>query len=192
MTPPVALPIVAVLAGGQSRRMQGADKALAMIAGQRMIDRVLARLAPQAGTLLLSAGQDYGTGLGTVADGPLGPAGPVGAIRALAEHVAATGADRFVTVPVDAPFVPCDLVARLAAGNAMARSMGTWQPAFACWHSAAVLAALPPQLCAQKWSLRRLGQALAMQAVDFDDPNALMNVNTPDDLAIAQQQADRS
>lgn len=175
--------------------MQGADKALALIAGERMIDRVLARLAPQAGTLLLSAAHDYGTGLGFVADDPVGPAGPAGAIRALAVQVSALGADHFVTAPVDAPFVPCDLVARLLPGGSMARSQGAWQPAFACWKAADVIAALPPELCAQKWSLRRLGQALSMQAVDFDDPAALINVNTPDDLAIAQglaqQQADQ-
>ncbi len=184
-------PVVALLAGGQSRRMLGADKALALIDGQRMIDRVLARLAPQAGTVLLSAGHDYGTGIVAVADDALGPAGPVGAIRALAlyveAHIGGGGADGFVTAPVDAPFLPDDLVARLSAAGpvAMARSQGAWQPAFAMWSAAAVIAQLPRQRCGEKWSLRRLGDELGARPVDFDGAHMLMNVNTPDDLAAA-------
>lgn len=175
--------------------MQGADKALAVIGGARMIDRVLARLQPQAGAVLLSAPHDYGTGLAAVPDAPLGPAGPVGAIRAIAVHVAALGAERFVTAPVDAPFVPDDLVARLdgscdgGGGNAMARCDGAWQPTFACWNAAAVIAALPAERCADKWSLRRLGEVLGAHPVDFADAALLMNVNTPQELALAQQQA---
>lgn len=186
------LPVVALLAGGQSRRMLGADKALARIGGQRMIDRVLARLRAQAGTILLSAPHDYGTRLEAIADGLLGPAGPVGAIRAIAAHVARLGADRFVTAPVDAPFLPSDLVARLCAGggSAMARCDGAWQPAFACWEAVDVLAALPPQRCGEKWSLRRLGDLLEVQPVEFSDALSLMNVNTPEELTAAQQQAD--
>lgn len=176
--------------------MQGADKALAVIGGARMIDRVLARLQPQAGTILLSARHDYGTGLTTIADGPLGPAGPVGAIRAIAVHVAESGAERFVTASVDAPFVPDDLVARLEGscdgrgGSTMARCDGAWQPTFACWNAADVIAALPAGQCADKWSLRRLGEALGMQPVDFTDASCFINVNTPQELVVARQQAE--
>lgn len=178
-----------LLAGGQSRRMQGCDKALAPIGGERMIDRVLRRLQAQAGKVLLSAPQDYGTGLSAIADLPDGPAGPVGAIRALAFHLDAHGVQRFVTAPVDAPFVPLDLVARLTAGRpvAMAQSGGAWQPAFALWDVKAVIAALPPAVCGEKWSLRRLGEALGARPVAFDAPGALMNVNTPEELALARE-----
>lgn len=190
-SPASPLPIVALLAGGQSRRMAGQDKALADIAGQRMIDRVLARLKPQAGTIVLSAAHDYATGLTAIADDPLGPQGPVGAIRAIAAYVAASGQDSFVTCPVDAPFVPHDLVARLAAQGraAMAEAGGALQPVFACWSAPAVLAALPPDGGAERWSLRRLGEAIGAVAVAFDDASALMNVNTPDDLVEAQSRA---
>ncbi|MCG6120849.1 MAG: NTP transferase domain-containing protein, partial [Blastomonas sp.] len=108
------MPAAVVLAGGRSRRMQGSDKALALIAGERMIDRVLRRLVPQAAEVLLSAPHDYATGHSAIADLPDGPAGPVGAIRAVAQALAVRGIEAFVTAPVDAPFVPLDLVARLA------------------------------------------------------------------------------
>lgn len=169
--------------------MQGADKALELIVGERMIDRVLRRLEPQATELLLSAPHDYATGCTAIPDLPEGPAGPVGAIRAVAQMLAARGIEAFVTAPVDAPFVPLDLVARLAEFGpvAMARTQESWQPAFALWHGPAVLAALPPARCGEKWSLRRLGEELGAAVVDFGEPSALMNVNTPDDLALARE-----
>lgn len=183
------MPVAVVLAGGRSRRMLGADKALALIAGERMIDRVLRRLAPQAGEVLLSSPHDYSTGFTAIPDLADGPTGPVGAIRAVAQALAARGIDGFVTVPVDAPFVPSDLVARLTASGpvAMARTRAAWQPVFALWHAPAVLAALQPSRCGEKWSLRRLGEELGAAAVAFGEPAALMNVNTPEDLALAEQ-----
>lgn len=184
-------PVIVLLAGGQSRRMQGQDKALVEIQGQRMIDRVLARLANQAGTLWLSAAQDYGTGLPVIRDEPGAPQGPVGAIRSIASALRARGGDAFVTCPVDAPFVPPDLVARLTAQAplAMAETDGALQPVFALWSARAVLEALPPERCGERWSLQRLGEAIGMRAVRFSDPQALMNVNTPDELAVARAQA---
>lgn len=189
--PPPLQPLVVLLAGGQSRRMQGVDKALAEIAGQRMIDRVLARLTPQAATIWLSAPHDFGTGLHAIADGPMGPAGPVGAIRAIAAELVERGGDAFVTCPVDAPFVPADLVARLSAHGpvAMAEAGGALQPVFALWCARAVLAALPPDRCAERWSLHALGRALAACAVPFSDGAALMNVNTPEELGEARARA---
>lgn len=186
-----AAPLVVLLAGGQSRRMQGVDKAQADIAGQRMIDRVLARLEPQAGTIWLSAPHDYATGLFYVTDGALGPAGPVGAIRAIAMALVQRGGDAFVTCPVDAPFVPPDLIARLTAHRplAMAEADGALQPVFASWSAHAVLHALPPERCGERWSLHRLGEELGMHIVPFRDPHALMNVNTPEEFDAARTQA---
>lgn len=183
-----AQPLVVLLAGGQSRRMQGQDKAQAEIGGVRMIDRVLGRLRPQASALWLSAPHDYATGLPHVADDPDGPAGPAGAIRSISVRLASQGGDAFVTCPVDAPFVPHDLVARLSARGplAMARTGAGLQPVFALWSAAGVLAALPPERCAERWSLQRLGKTLGLRPVDFDYALALMNVNTPEELERAQ------
>ena len=164
MPEPLQDPVIVLLAGGQSRRMQGQDKALAEIDGQRMIDRVLARLARQAGTLWLSAAHDYATGLAVVRDEARAPAGPVGAIRSIASALRARGGDAFVTCPVDAPFVPDDLAARLMveAPLAMAKADGALQPVFALWSA---------------------------RAVCFPDAGALMNVNTPQELEIARRHA---
>jgi len=191
MPEPLQDPVIVLLAGGQSRRMQGQDKALAEIDGQRMIDRVLARLARQAGTLWLSAAHDYATGLDVIRDEARAPAGPVGAIRSIASALRARGGDAFVTCPVDAPFVPDDLAARLMveAPLAMAEADGALQPVFALWSARAVLQALPPDQCQERWSLQRLGEAVGPRAVCFPDAGALMNVNTPQELEIARRHA---
>jgi molybdopterin-guanine dinucleotide biosynthesis protein A len=47
-----------LLAGGQSRRMGGGDKALRLLAGQTLLDHVIARVRPQVAALVLNANGD--------------------------------------------------------------------------------------------------------------------------------------
>ena len=47
-----------LLAGGQSRRMGGGDKALRMLGGVTLLERVIERLRPQVDALLLNANGD--------------------------------------------------------------------------------------------------------------------------------------
>jgi molybdopterin-guanine dinucleotide biosynthesis protein A len=47
-----------VLAGGQGRRMGGVDKGLVELAGRPLVARVIERLAPQVGALLINANQN--------------------------------------------------------------------------------------------------------------------------------------
>src|SRR5439155_19955733 len=47
-----------LLAGGQSRRMGGGDKALRLIGGRTLLERVIERLRPQVETLVLNANGD--------------------------------------------------------------------------------------------------------------------------------------
>ena len=47
-----------ILAGGLARRMGGGDKPMRTIAGKTILDRVIARLAPQCDGLILNANGD--------------------------------------------------------------------------------------------------------------------------------------
>ena len=47
-----------ILAGGQGRRMGGADKGLQELCGRPMAAHVLERLAPQVGAVLISANRN--------------------------------------------------------------------------------------------------------------------------------------
>ncbi|MDQ1345497.1 MAG: molybdenum cofactor guanylyltransferase [Pseudomonadota bacterium] len=125
-----------VLAGGRALRMGGAAKGLAQLHGQPMIAQVIARLRPQVAGLMLNANRpDYAAfGLPLVADVVPDYAGPLAGVHA---GLLACPTPWLVTVPCDAPFVPTDLVARLAAaasrhplrrGSAAARRADSARP----------------------------------------------------------------
>jgi molybdopterin-guanine dinucleotide biosynthesis protein A len=135
-----------LLAGGQSRRMGGGDKALRELAGVSLLDRVIARLRPQVKKLVLNANGDPARfadyGLPVVADSVPGFAGPLAGVLAGLDWAAAHAADcsHIVSAATDAPFLPRDLVARLAHGLeeagadlACAASGGRSHPVFGLW-----------------------------------------------------------
>ncbi len=159
------------------------DKALIDLAGQRMIDHVLARIRPQVDAVLISGPTDFGTGLATIPDEPAGLQGPVGGLVASARFLAASQADAtmMVTVPVDAPFLPTDLVERLcdAEGPAIARAGGRLHPTFAAWDPNGLIAALGDFRPGDGPSLQSVIERVQARIVDFDDPLAFTNINTP-------------
>jgi molybdopterin-guanine dinucleotide biosynthesis protein A len=108
-----------VLAGGQGRRMGGVDKGLIELDGRPLVAHVIERLAPQVGALLINANQNReryeAFGAPVVADAVGGFAGPLAGLDAAMAHALS---DYVVTVPCDSPFLPADLVPRLAAGLA--------------------------------------------------------------------------
>lgn len=138
------LPAVMILAGGQSRRM-GQDKAFCDFDGTPLIARVAFRLAGQGRVLLVNAdepGRFAGLGFQAVVPDRLsGRLGPLAGILAGLEFLAETGGGEFlVSVPVDLPFVPRDLVRRLCAARAAAdadlacaASAGRTHPAAGLW-----------------------------------------------------------
>lgn len=116
--------VAVLLAGGLSRRMGGQDKMLRELGGQSILARVMARMAPQAGRLLLNANGDPGRfadfGLPVAADIVEGHAGPLAGVLTGMEWARANVPDCpwIVTAPTDAPFLPRDLVRRLLAAAA--------------------------------------------------------------------------
>ncbi|WP_438670878.1 molybdenum cofactor guanylyltransferase [Pseudogemmobacter sonorensis] len=113
-----------VLAGGQARRMGGAEKGLLTLdgTGTRLIDLVLSRLGPQCEGLVLNANGDparlAGLGLPVVPDDLPDFPGPLAGVLAGMEHAAGQGASHILTAAADTPFLPLDLRARLEAALA--------------------------------------------------------------------------
>ncbi len=113
-----------LLAGGQSRRMGGGDKALRLLAGRTLLDHVIERMQPQVSVLVLNANGDPARfdrfGLPVVADSVPDFAGPLAGILAGLDWAADNRPDcpLVASVATDAPFLPRDLVARLARGMA--------------------------------------------------------------------------
>lgn len=104
-----------ILAGGQGRRMGGADKGLLPFRGKPLIEHVIERLAPQVGGLMISANRNrerYAIyGYPVLADTLPGYQGPLAGIAA---GLQSCPTPWLVTAPCDGPFLPADLVARLA------------------------------------------------------------------------------
>lgn len=176
-----------ILAGGQGRRMGGVDKALLTLGGQSLIARVAARFEPQVERLAVSGRQGY-LGLPCLADAAA--LGPLAGVLAGLRWAAAAGADAVVTVPVDAPFGPGDLVPRLllagGGGVALAQSGGRAHPTFALW-PVGVAGALEAFLASGvKARVLDFAQAQGAAMAEFPDDGSFVNLNTPDDLARAE------
>jgi len=182
--------IVFILAGGESTRMGGEDKALAMLEGRRLIDCVVSRLAPQTERLVISGRSDYGTGLTFAADEAGSPAGPAGglftAARWMGRHEPST--EGFFTAPVDGPFAPEDLTQRLICSDASAIAVdeGGVHPTFGYWRLADLAGAWPKFEGEASISLRSLARACNAREIRWPGASFFFNVNAPEDLREAR------
>lgn len=192
-------PVGLILAGGLSRRMGGGDKALRLLAGTTILTRIVRRVGPQVSELWLNANgpaERFGLDLPLVPDSLPDAPGPLAGILAGLDHAAARdpGASHVVTVPADCPFLPADLVARLAAaaeasGSACATSGGRVHGVIGLWpvaarHDLRHLLVEEGIRRVDGW-LARAGTATVEWPAAPHDP--FFNVNTPDDLAEAEQ-----
>lgn len=191
-----------ILAGGRATRMGGGDKGFRKVAGRRLIDRVIDRLAPQVGAMAINANGDPGRfadlGLPVLADPLPDHPGPLAGVLAGMDWAASLGAAQVVTAAADTPFFPRDLVARLQAaagpsGLALAATSDAAgrvraQPTFGLWPVALrgdLRAALEGGLHKIVVWTARHAAGLAVFEADAVDP--FFNVNTPEDLALAEQ-----
>ncbi|MEO8240761.1 MAG: molybdenum cofactor guanylyltransferase MobA [bacterium] len=179
-----------ILAGGQARRMGGADKALLPLAGRSLISLVIDRFEPQVERLAISANGDparfAALGLPILADTQ--SRGPLSGLLAALTWAAPHGATAVVSVPVDGPFLPPDLVPRLclaaeASGIALAASNGTWHPTFGLWPVTIAPALATFLASGAKERIRDFAIAHHTGIANFPDDLAFANANTPEDLA---------
>ncbi len=102
-----------VLAGGAGRRVQGADKGLIQWRDKPLIAHVLARLAPQVGSVLISCNRNvatYSQLAQTVQDTRSDYQGPLAGIESAAPAIKTPF---FAVCACDTPRLPLDLVNRL-------------------------------------------------------------------------------
>ena len=179
-----------VLAGGRGARMGGADKGWVLHDGEPLVIHVLRRFEPQVGALLISANRNldaYRALAEVVTDRDAGLALEefAGPLAGLLAGLRRASTDWVAIVPCDAPGLPGDLVARLAAGlgtslAAYASAGGRTQPAFALVRKSTE-ASLRDFLLAEGRAVHRWFDAIGAVAVNFDDADAFRNVNAPAD-----------
>jgi molybdopterin-guanine dinucleotide biosynthesis protein A len=183
-----------ILAGGQARRMGGADKAFVALGGRPLISHVLDRLEPQVERVLISANGDPARfaafGCPVLADAV--PQGPLSGVLAALDAAAGMGATHVVSTPVDTPFLPGDLVPQLllaaeasSDGLAFAAASDGAHPATALW-PVALAPALAAFLAAGEAKVTRFTDAHHAARAMFPDARAFMNLNTPEDLSAAE------
>ena len=193
-----------LLAGGLARRMGGGDKPMRQIGGRTILERVIARLTPQCGELILNANGDparfarFGLPVipDTVADFP----GPLAGILAALDWAAVhrPGVSIVFSAAADCPFLPRDLVARLKgallnedAQLAVAASGGQSHPVIGLWR-----VALRDELrhALVQEDIRRIDRwtaryKLATVAWPTEPLDPFFNANTMDDIAEAERLA---
>jgi molybdenum cofactor guanylyltransferase len=203
MTETTAIPGV-LLAGGLARRMGGGDKPMRTIGGRTILERVIARLAPQCDGLILNANGDPARfaafGLPVIADGVADFPGPLAGILAGLDWAAASRPEVkwMLSAAADCPFLPRDLVSRLHqslveqdAQLAVAASDGQSHPVIGLW-SVSLREELRHALVVEdvrridRWTARyRL--ATVIWPVSPLDP--FFNANTVEDVAEAERLA---
>jgi molybdenum cofactor guanylyltransferase len=188
--PPVGGVAALILAGGGARRLGGGDKPLLRLAGRSMIEHIITALKTRHIAISANGDPDRFAALNVpvLGDGDFAGEGPLAGVLAGLEWAAALGADALLTVPGDTPFIPRRLAVALAPPPACAASNGRAHHLVALW----------PLTCRD--DLRRLlstpgrrdiahfASAIGMRRIDFAvtkwDP--FLNVNTPEDLALAR------
>jgi molybdopterin-guanine dinucleotide biosynthesis protein A len=183
-----------VLAGGLGRRMgadgTGDDKGLRSFRGRPMAAHVIDRLAPQVGTLAINANRNLDAwrafGLPVFGDRIEGFAGPLAGLHAAMSHATTPW---IVTAPCDSPFLPTDLVERLARGLraagaqvSVARTGAQPHPVFALVDRT-LLGHLDAFLATGRRRIDAWYAPLHVAEVAFDDEAAFRNINTADELA---------
>jgi len=178
-----------VLAGGRGARMGGVDKGWVLHDGEPLVAAALRRLAPQVGSVLISANRNvdaYRALAEVVTDANAGLAlepfpGPLAGVLA-GLHRATS--DWVALAPCDAPALPADLVARLAnaigdAGAAYPVAADRRQPVFALVRRSTE-PSLRAFLRAGGRAMHRWFETLGAVEVPFDDASAFRNINAPE------------
>ncbi len=190
-----------ILGGGAGQRMGGVSKPAVMLGGRSLLSHVQARIGGQVSALALAArALPMGCDLPLLADCHADRRGPLAGILAGMRwaRVAEPEARFLLSLPCDAPFLPRDLVARLravAAGKPearviVARSGGVEHRAVALWDIALAEALADVVERAEDLSIRRFYQRFAHALCEFavppGGPDPFLNINTPQDLARAE------
>ncbi len=196
-----------LLAGGQSRRMGGGAKFLKKLGSKTLLMHIIDVLRPQVGEFALNmnmeAHGDVPSDIPVIKDSVSGFAGPLAGILTGMEYFNKKNvhSSHMLSVPTDAPFIPSNLVTRLASeieGTTskivMANSVGRVHPVVALW-PLSLAADLRAVLV--KEDLRKIlvfANRYPRSEVIWDESEGdpFFNINRPEDLAEAERRLSHS
>tara|TARA_Y100001960_G_scaffold28758_1_gene25139 strand:- start:1088 stop:1711 length:624 start_codon:yes stop_codon:yes gene_type:complete len=179
-----------LLAGGQARRMGGADKGLLTLGGQPLVAWGLKRLAGQVGEVMISANRNHThyekLGVSVISDGVSGYAGPLAGMMAGFEK---SSHEWILSAPCDSPLLAKDYAARMyAAGTSgefdavVAHDGKRLQPVFMMLNRRSQ-SRLEAFLAGGGRKIDLWLEEISHARVNFSDHGEMfLNVNTPEDL----------
>lgn len=182
-----------VLCGGAGARL-GGRKAMQTLAGKPLVAHVAGRLLPHIAALAVAGDEEAAAALsvGSLDDPPGIERGPLAGVLSGLEWAAARGADWLAVAPCDTPLLSADLIPRLLAGAmdassnaAFAKTADGLHPLVAVWRCS-LASRLRRELATGHPPVHRLLAMLGAERVWFEDAEAFMNVNTQDELRLAE------
>jgi molybdenum cofactor guanylyltransferase len=189
----------AIVAGGKSTRMGGADKAFMALNGVALIERVKSRLALQVDAVVINANGDPGRfqslGCAVIPDLLTDAGTPLAGLHAALMHARRQGFDAVFSTPCDAPFIPLDLVKVLqeaGGGKAIIAASGDKSHYLTGFWPVALADVLDDAI--RNKGVRRVKDfGRLTNAFELVWPHSIidpfLNVNTPDDLSYAELMA---
>ena len=191
-------PAAVILAGGRSRRMGGGDKCLLPVQDKPLIAHILDALAPQTRDILINTNSDPGPflkfGLPILPDAISGYQGPLaglltGMLWSRRRHPRQV---HLLSVAGDVPFLPADLVDRLcesllanAADIAIAACPQGRHPTIGLWPVDLAERLEHDLMETNIRSMLHWLEGFRVALAEFPS-DALMNINTPAELAASQ------
>jgi molybdopterin-guanine dinucleotide biosynthesis protein A len=196
-----------VLAGGLATRMGGGDKSLLSLAERPILSHVLERFTPQVDSVVLNANgladRFVHFNVPVIADQLTGHLGPLAGVHAAMIEAKARGLTWVASVAGDSPFFPDDFVARchqaaldegapvaLASSYDADRDRWMRHPTFGLW-SVGLCDALADALGQGIRKIVVWTDSVGGMTVEFPTPDDALdpffNVNTPEDLQVANQ-----
>lgn len=184
-----------ILAGGAARRMGGEDKGLTQLNSKAMIAYVIERLSVQSPSLQINCNrsqQAYAEfGYPLFEDTIAGGLGPLAGLLSALEH---SDSDYVLSVPCDTPLLPTDLIERMlqtiAQENAEACTVndGDRLHPVVLLVKRSVVTGLRSYLTDGGRKVHDWFYSVPHCSADFSDqPEAFININTPEQLATLQQ-----
>jgi molybdenum cofactor guanylyltransferase len=190
----VSWPIPIIIAAGGAGRRMAANKPSQMLVGISLIDRALNSASSMSDMVAIAVQQEPAwrvpDGVKLLYDDQI-DIGPLSALSSALSLGAGLKSSHVLLIPCDMPFLPADLLSRLAshiddAAVAMVKSQGRLHPICALW-SVEALSALPNYAQNSRRSLIGFAELLGLIEVEWAvgavDP--FFNINTSDDLAHA-------
>ena len=192
-----------ILAGGKGRRMGGKEKALIHLLDRPLLSYVLEKISGKVAPIALNINTNFDNfkkfGYKIIEDPIKGHLGPLAGILASLNWAKEINKDWVITLPCDTPFLPNNLIQSMIKTKnktpevdlVVAKSKGFNHPVIALW-KADIKNKLQNALNEGVRKIDIFTSQLNIAYVDFDkidnsDFDPFTNLNSPEDLILAQQ-----